>query len=301
MTFSNVFGLALLMAGTALAVEPTALRETALFPQNATPAKTEPTLLKLVVGVNDVYCKDSSCKCIEKIATRQYGEFCRQLKKRYNIEVEFVYFLEPYELDKAFRAGKFDAVLCKPWLVFQHSVGRSEGLARVADLQDLHGDIGLWGMVIVPTNSAITKLSELSGRRIVYGQRDAYEKHQAALELFQREGIKISQDKLVEKASCLECLDLLMKDSVDAAIISNYALTADCAVDVTTPESFRVIGRTETIPLTSFMIDLKRLSRDDAIRVQKALIALSQDGLPASMCGGGFVKPASWKVPSATP
>ncbi len=291
----------LLMAGTALAVEPAALRETAMLPQSATPATAKQPPLKLMVGVNDIYCKDSSCKCIENIATRQYGDFCRQLKARYNIELEFVYFLEPYELDKAFLEGKFDAVLCKPWLVFRHSEGRSEKMVRVADLQGLNGDTGLWGMVIVPKDSTIKKLSEISDHRIAYGQPDAYEKHQGALELFQREGVKIDQARLVEKASCLECLDLLMKNDVDAAVISNYALTADCAVDVTTPDAFRVIGRTKEIPLTSFMVDLKRVSREDALRLQQALTGLSRDELPASMSGGGFVKPAAWKVPRATP
>lgn len=289
------------MAGAALAPAWAAERETALFPQGAAPATSNQPALKLVVGVSDIYCKDSSCKCIEQIATRQYGDFRRLLKERYHIEVEFVYFLEPYELDQAFLDGKFDAVLCKPWLVFQHSKGRSEEMMRVADLQGLDGDAGLWGIVIVPKDSPTKKLSELSGCRIAYGQPDAYEKHQGALELFRREGIKIDQAKLVEKASCLECLDLLMKNDVDAAVISNYALTADCAVDITTPDAFRVIGRTKEIPLTSFMVDLKRVPCADALRIQQALIGLSRDGLPASMSGGGFVKPASWKVTRATP
>jgi ABC-type phosphate/phosphonate transport system substrate-binding protein len=296
-----LFCAAALMTGAALVPGWAAERETALFPQDAAPAKLEQPPLMLMVGVNDIYCKNTSCKCIENVATRQYGDFCRQLKERYNIELKFVYLIEPYELNKAFLDGKFDAVLCKPWLVFQHSKGRSEGMMRVADLQGLDGDTGLWGIVIVPTNSAIKKLSELSGRRLAYGQPDAYEKHQGALELFQREGVKIDQAKLVEKASCLECLDLLMKNDVDAAVISNYALTADCAVDVTTPDAFRVIGRTKEIPLTSFMVDLQRVSQNDALRIQKALIGLSRDELPASMSGGGFVKPVAWKVPRATP
>ena len=224
-----------------------------------------------------------------------------KLKEDYNIDLELVYFVEPYDLDKAFLEGKFDAVLCKPWLIFRRPEGRSEQMARLADLQDLQGQTGLWGVVIVPKDSPIKKLAEISARRVAYGQTDAYEKHQGALALFAREGFRIPQDKLVEKASCLECLDLLMKGSVEAAVISNYALTADCAVDVTTPEAFRVLGRTEKIPLTSFMVDLKRVSRDDAGCVQRALTELSASGLPPSMSGGGFVGPASWKIPRAKP
>jgi len=290
-----LWGLAGLLAGGMLAAAPVTERETALRLENRVKPGTAP--LKLEVGVNDIYCRDSSCKCIEQIATRQYGDFCRKLKERYNIELQFVYVIEPYDLDKEFLAGKFDAVLCKPWLVFRRPGGRSTQMARVADLQDPDGNTGLWGVVIVPKDSPIKKLAEISTRRVACGQQDAYEKHQGALALFRREGIELPADRLVEKASCLECLDLLMKGSVDAAVISNYALTADCAVDVTTPDAWRVLGQTEKIPLTSFMVDLKRIRPGDAQRVQRALIDLSQEALPPSMSGGGFVEPASWKIP----
>ncbi|MEI6350182.1 MAG: PhnD/SsuA/transferrin family substrate-binding protein [Verrucomicrobiota bacterium] len=273
--------------------------ETAFLAPKAVQQQSAP--LKLVVGVTDVYCKDSSCKCIEQIATREYGDFCRKLKEKYNIELELSYFAEPYDLDRAFLDGKFDAVLCKPWIVFQHSQGRSGRMVRVADLQDLHGNPGLWGMVLVPKASPIQNLSEISGRRIAIGQPDAYEKHQGALALFKREGIQVAAEKLVQKASCLECLDLLMKGEVDAAVISNYALTADCAVDVTTPDAFRVLGKTEVIPLTSFMVDLKRVSPADAKHLQQALTGLSSTELPKSMSGGGFVAPVSWKVSRPKP
>ncbi len=290
----------LLAGGTMLAASLTE-KETALRLQGGEQPKIGKAPLKLVVGVNDIYCKDSSCKCIEHIATRQYAEFLRALKERYNIELQFVYMIEPYDLDKAFVAGKYDAVLTKPWLVFHRPEGRSTQMVRVADLQDFERNTSLWGVVIVPKNSPIKKMADISGRRVAYGQTDAYEKHQGALALFQREGLKIAADKWIERASCLECLDLLMKGEADVAVISNYALTADCAVDVTTPEAWRVIGQTEKIPLTSFMVDLKRVTRDDAWRLQRALIELSTQSLPKSMCGGGFVEAVSWKIPRATP
>lgn len=292
--------LGLLLAGEMAAAGP-AVTETALSPRGGAPVKPGQAPLKLTVGVNDVYCRDSSCKCIEQIATRQFGEFCEKLKERYNIELELVYFIEPYDLDKAFLDGKFDAVVCKPWLIFRNAGGRSAQMARIADLQDIHGDPGLWGAVIVPKDSPIKKLAGISGRRVACGQSDAYEKHEAARKLFDREGIHVPADLLVERASCMESLDLLMKGKVDAAVISNYALTADCAVDVTSPDAWRVLGITEKIPLTSFIVDLKRITPDDAMRIQRALIGISQEALPSTMGGGGFVQPASWKVLRAMP
>lgn len=275
--------------------------ETVLPLQPVGDAQRPEKTLKLAVAVTDVYCKDSSCKCIEQIATRGYGDFCRKLKEKYNIELELTYFVEPYDIARAFIDGKFDALLCKPWIVYQHPQGRSEQMARVADLQDLKGNPGLWGIVIVPKESPIRELSEIAGKRLAIGQPDAYEKHQAALALFKQEKIKVAENKMVQKASCLECLDLLMKGQADAAVISNYALTADCAVDVTSPDAFRVLGKTEQIPLTSFMVDLGRVSRDDARRIGQALIELTTSELPDTMSGGGFVTPASWKVQRGTP
>lgn len=255
---------------------------------------TEP--LKVVVGVNDIYCKDSSCNCIAHIATRQYDDFCRRLREEENIDLRMVYFTEPYELDRAFLAGKFDAVLCKPWLVLRHPEGRARHMVRVADLQDLSGNTGLWGSVIVPKDSPIQNLAGLSGKRVAIGQADACEKHRDALALFAREGVEIPPGRLVEKASCLECLDLLLKGEADAAVISNYALTADCAVDFTTPDAFRVLGKTETIPLTSFIADTGRIPPEGIRRLRSALVDLSARALPDSMGGGGFVAPAPWKV-----
>lgn len=300
---------AALAAGTGWAAEPSAAatttsssvsagRETALVAGAGTAPEAAQSPLKLVVGVTDIYCKDSSCKCIEKIATRRYLDFCKKLKEQYGIELKMEYYQEPYELDKAFGEGKFSAVLSKPWIIFRHPSGRSENMVRVADLQDLHGNTGLWGIVIVPKDSPLKTLADVSGHRVAWGQVDAFEKHQGAQALFKREGIQIAQGGLVEKASCLECLDLLLKKSVEAAVISNYALTADCAVDVTTPDAWRVLGQTDKIPLMSFMVDLSKVSKADAARLQRALVDLSSKSLPASMSGGGFVAPESWKIPA---
>lgn len=276
------------------------LLETALLTPEGTRGTPSQSSLRLSVAVTDIYCKESSCKCIEKIATRRYEDFCRKLLQEYNIELQLVYFQEPYELEKAFLDGKFSAYICKPWILFHNAEGRSRRMVRIADLQDLQGNTRLWGLVIVPKDSSITDLKAISGHRIAYGQPDAFEKHQGALALFKSKGLKFNPDKLIEKASCLECLDLLMKGNVAAAVISNYTLTADCAVDVTTPDAFRVLGETEKIPLMSFIVDRAAMSEADLSRLQRALVELSAHHLPATMSGGGFVRPAPW-TPGAGP
>ncbi len=251
-----------------------------------------PKPLKISVGVNDVYCKQTACSCVHDIANREYADFAELLKKRAGIELDLHYFIEPYDLQKAFAAGELDAFLCKPWPLVRQKDGRGKQLERIADLQDPDRNPYLWGIVIVPKDSPVQSLSDLKGLRIATGREDAFEKHQGVQALLAEVGVAPAQ--VVEKASCIECLDLLLSGKVDAAAVSNYALSADCGVDIADPDDFRIVAETRKIPLTSFMVDTSRVSAGDASRLKEALISLSASDLPASMREGGFVDAMPW-------
>ena len=253
-----------------------------------------PKPLKISVGVNDVYCKQTACSCVHDIANREYADFAALLKKRTGIELDLHYFIEPYDLQKAFAAGELDAFLCKPWPLVRQTAGRGKQLERIADLQDPDRNPYLWGIVIVPKNSPVQSLSDLKGRRIAVGREDAFEKHQGVQALLAEAGVAPAQ--VIEKASCIECLDLLLGGKVDAAAVSNYALSADCAVDIANPDDFRIVAETQKIPLTSFMVDTTRVSAGDAARLKEALVSISSSDLPASMRGGGFVAAMPWNA-----
>ncbi len=258
--------------------------------------ETGPVLrpLKISVGVNDVYCRQTACSCVQDIAGREYAEFAALLRDRHGIELDLRYFIEPYDLQKAFAAGELDAFLCKPWPLMSDAGGRGKDLVRVADLQDPDRNPFLWGRVIVLKDSPLRTLADLKGARLAMGRPDAYEKHQGARALLANAGVVPAE--LVEKASCIECLDLLMSHKVDAAVVSNYALSADCAVDIAKPDDFRVIGETAKIPLTSFMVDRTRMTAGDIARLQAALAGFSTRDLPPSMMGGGFVAAMPWEA-----
>jgi len=253
--------------------------------------------LRLVLGVNDVFCKDTACECVHHTASRQYGDFLARLQERYGIALELVYFAEPYDLEKAVLAGRFDGAICKPWLLLRHQEGRGRDLRRIADLKDTLGNAMLWGTMLVLRDSPIRDLREAASGRLALGEADSYEKNQAVFALLRREGVDFPAERRLERASCLECLDLLLKGEVGAAVISNYALVADCAVDVAKPSQFRTIAETAKIPLTSVMIDSRRVPEGDMARLQRALLELSRTSLPASMHGGGFIEPQPWQPP----
>jgi ABC-type phosphate/phosphonate transport system substrate-binding protein len=100
----------------------------------------------------------------------------------------------------------------------------------------------------------------------------------------------------LEKSSCIEALGAIMDKRADVAVISHYALTGGCAVDIAKPEDFRVIAETEPIPFISLMLDQDKISKADFNRIRKAFITLSREALPSTMSGGGFVEPLPWKL-----
>ena len=59
-------------------------------------------------------------------------------------------------------------------------------------------------------------------------------------------------------------------------------------------EDFRIIAKTDAIPLCSVIIDRQKVSDAVTLRLQKALLELSGENAPETMLSKGFVKPARW-------
>ena len=208
--------------------------------------------------------------------------------------------MEVFDLQKAVTARQFDGFLCKPWTVLQYSGKADARFKRVADIQDPANLALMNGVFLTLADSPLRTLADVQGKRIALGQTDSYEKNQAPLRMLAEKKIKPSEQVMF--SSCGENLSALMDGKVDAAVVSSYALTASCAVDFAKPEQFRTLAETEKMPLTSLLVDLKKVSLTDATRLQHALLALSGDKAPKDLLGKGFVPPASWKPepPSAS-
>lgn len=264
--------------------------ETAFAP-SAKPSTADKPLV-LTIGLNDIYCGKTACSCIAEIATRSYDGTVTALEKQ-GIKLQITYFMEVMDLEKEIRAKKFDGVLCKPWTALRFGPETGRKFVRVADVADPENHPSMKGIVVVPVASPIRKLADLQGKRLVFGQPDSYEKYHAPLLMLAKD--KIKPASALYLSSCGENLDALMGGKVDAAVISDYALTASCAVDFAKPEDFRTIATTEKMPLTSLMVDTNKVSAADAARLQQALLAISGDKVPADLTGKGFVAPVSWK------
>jgi ABC-type phosphate/phosphonate transport system, periplasmic component len=267
--------------------------ETVFDAEAGVEASSSETPLVLKLAVNDIYCAQTACSCISYIAYREYEDFLALLKKKYNIELRLTYYIEEYDLKDAVLSGEYDGVICKPWLAFIHTENNFD-FKRIVDIPDVNGNRWLSGMIIVDSDSDIKDISELTGKRFVTSYPDNYEKYHMGMHLLSENGVEPLE--IISKASCMETVNCLLDGEADAGIISDYALEASCVVDIAKPEDFRVIVRTENIPLTSLILDMNKVSTADALRLQEALLKISKEGLPVSLACEGFLKPLSWKV-----
>ncbi len=281
--------LSILFMQTLTAAEPVA-GETAFAAVPVPAAESKPVTLR--IGVNDIYCAKTACECIAGIAGRGYDGVIAELKKS-GITLEVTYFMEVMDLDKAILAGKFDGVICKPWTALRHAPATGRDFKRVVDILDPNNVSSVRGQFVTKAGSPIKNLADIQGKRVVFGQEDAYEKHHAPLLMLAAKDIKPGESRYL--SSCGENLDALMSGNADVAVISDYALTASCAVDFATPEDFKIVATTGDIPLTSLLLDMKRVSAATATRVRKAMLDISGKHTPDDLLGNGFVAPASWR------
>jgi ABC-type phosphate/phosphonate transport system substrate-binding protein len=238
---------------------------------------------------------DTACSCVHEVAARTYPQTVEILRTEYRIVLHLVYFSETYQLEDAIASGEYDGALCKPWFALRHQQEAGANFRRIVDVLDPSNNRWLTGSVIVPVDSPIQTLEELTGKHVYLGQPDAYEKHQDALRLFKERGIQPA--KIDTKASCSENIGVLLDEEADAAVISDYSLSADCASDFARPEDFRILEHTERIPLTSLILDMNKVTPATADRLQKALLALSGKDASETLLGSGFVEPSPWNPP----
>ena len=259
------------------------------------PPRPAPAPLELRIAVNDIYCTDTACSCVADIAARTYPATLDELRVNDLIILHFDYFIDTYQLEDAIRSGEYDGVLAKPWLALRMQKETGISFERIVDVLDPDNNRWLSGSVIVPVDSPLQSMEELDGKHIFIGEEDGYEKHQAALRLFKERGIHPA--KIDTHSSCGENIGELLDGNGDAAVISDYALIADCAVDYASPEDFRTLEHTERIPLTSLMLDINKVSPDQAARLKKALLTLSGKHASETLLGNGFIEPAPWNPP----
>ncbi len=267
-------------------------RETAFDAGKSVPAGKSGNVLTLKLVVNDTYCKKTACACIQNLAAREYEAVVAKLKNDFNIDLRLTYLMEEKDLEGKLKSGQFDGAICKPWFAFRLMPAGNYRFTRVADILDPFENGLLGGMFIVKKESPLTKPSDISGKILAMGQDDSFEKYHLPMALLDSSGIKPAT--IVRKSICSEGINMLLDNQADVAVISDYALIASCAVDFAKEDAFRTIWKTSDIPLCSVILDLNRVGRKDAARLQAALLTISGKNCPESFTSNGFVKPVPW-------
>lgn len=265
--------------------------ETAFRPCCGDPSTNE-KLLTINLALNDTYCKKTACSCIHDVAAREYEPLQQKLKEQFNIDLQITYYVEPYDMEDALRAKFHDGVISKPWNAFMLAKENKLKYKRIVDVLDVYDNQWLTGVFLVPIDSPIKTIKDIEGKILVAGQEDAYEKYHSPLQIL--DSLTIKPGQIYHKASCLECLNELMDNKAEVALVSDYVMNASCAVDVASEEDFRIVGETEKMPLCSVILDMKKVDRSDAMRFKNALLELSNENTPEGMLSKGFVEAASW-------
>ncbi len=250
-------------------------------------------LLTIHLAVNETYCKKTACICVHEVAAREYELLQEELKKQFNIDLQLTYFVETFNMEDELAKKTFDGVICKPWTAYMLADENNINYKRIADVLDPYNSPWLMGIFVVKVDSPVKSLADITGLTLVTGQKDSYEKYHLPMYMLEENGVE--PKKIYGKSSCLECINELLDGRAEVAVVSDYTFSASCAVDVANPDEFKTIAETERIPLTSVILDMDKVSETDALRLQKALLALSGSKSPEGMLGKGFAKPVSWK------
>lgn len=251
-----------------------------------------PKPVTLRFAVNDTYCKATACQCIHYLASREYEEVVTILKDDYDISLDLVYCLEESDLEDSIRTGHFDGAICKPWFALRQMPAKGMKFERIADVLDPFDNGLLGGLFIVWKDSPLTGPEDINGRIIAIGDESSFEKYHMALTQMTEQGIQPGM--IIRKQACTEGINALLDREAEVAVISDYALVATCAADFAEEDAFRTIWKTGDIPLCSVVLDLKRVSRKDAARLQSALLEISGEKIPESFASKGFIKPVPW-------
>lgn len=243
------------------------------------------TSIVLKMAVSDIYCADTACEYVHEVAARTYAETQKILASEHDITLRIDYFTDPNQLEKAILSGKYNAVICKPWSALRLNKEAGTDFQRIADLLDPNNNFWLTGIVIVPKDSPIQSLDELSGKHILLGEPDAYETSYAAYNLFANHAI--APGKIDMNDSCRENIRELLDGNADAAVVSDYALSADY-------DDFRILAHTDMIPLTSVLLDMNKFEDADERRIKNAFLSINGTNAPASLISQGFSDPWPW-------
>jgi len=232
----------------------------------------------LVLIVMDPLAKEMACACVKGYAQRNYGKVARLLEKKLHQSV-----LIDFSDNLADSLAKFgtnhDIIVIGKDSVIRQDAGPAGLKCRpVARLTGPDGITTLTGIFVVKSSDPVTRVEDLSGRRIFFGPKHEDEKHAAALAALREAGVK-PPEELETRNSCSDAaLDLMDGSASPApvAVISSYALPLLEGCGSIKKGDLKVIGKTPPVPFITAFIS-ESMSADKQKKILDLLLSLKQD------------------------
>lgn len=200
-------------------------------------------------GAPDVRLAVLPCTNIEAAFTR-FQPMLAYVRRETGLRVSLALMAESSEFETAVRHGTVDLVLQDPH-TFQRLAAFFDTSAMLQTLGP-DGSLLQSGVVITRRDTGITGLTQLAGKRVMFGPRTSSAKWFAARQLFEARGILVDRDLVRTHGGCCEDIAFaVIVGSVDAGVICDHFLgqhqarQGELGID---PRLLKVIGQTPPIP-----------------------------------------------------
>jgi ABC-type phosphate/phosphonate transport system substrate-binding protein len=203
-----------------------------------------------------------------------------------SIELELRYYDFDEQLADAIATREVNAAIARTWTVLRGCEKSHRGFERLADLLRPDGANDLYGVFIVRRDSELTTLKELDGRTIALGPDSAYEKSHAARRALKEAGAAPGSVRVID--ACAPVAAAVLERTVDAGVVSNYVVDFGGLATTGSPDEFRVIGRTASIPFITFAVSTE-VDAESRGKLRQTLLEMHDERIPSGLCTTGFV------------
>ena len=246
----------------------------------------------IVLGVNDIFCRQTHSRCVGDEGLRDYEGLVQQLREKTGLPITLKYYNTEAALVDAAGAGKLDGLICKTWPALQAASKSGRSLDRLADVTMPGGKPGVQGVVFTLADSPVKSLADLTGKTLATGGDDAYEKSFSARKLLAEQQIRPADTRVIP--TCIESALAVKEERVVAAVLSSYAYDFGTLQVAGQASDFRELARTESIPFVTVAVfgTLPRAPRD---LLHKAMMEVLGASPPADLGTSRLIAPQPWQ------
>lgn len=225
----------------------------ALLPfASARAEEAAPKRSQLTMVVMDPLAAPLSCPCVEGYAQREYEALQAYLEKKLGRSVQLFFVPALSELKKeGITLNSVDLIIGKDSVVRYDGKKYELDVTGLARLTDKTGSTTQYGMIVVPKDDPAQEPKDLVGYNVIFGDVDAQEKHQAAIDLLTAAGVKLPEKLEVSPACSDGACKILELDGKSAAVISSYAAPLLEGCGTIKKGDLRVVGKTKEVPFVT--------------------------------------------------